>query len=97
MYKNVLLRHGESEWNKLNFFTGWSNIELTEQGKIEAIEAGKIPKGKEYSFDICFTSYLKRAIHTANLALDSLDEEYIPIVKSWKLNERHYGVITRFE
>ena len=91
--KLVLIRHGESEWNKLNSFTGWTDVELSEKGKTEATNAGKILKEKGFDFDICYTSYLKRAIHTLNRALESMDREWLPVYKSWKLNERHYGAL----
>ena len=93
MYKLVLVRHGESEWNKLNLFTGWTNVDLTENGINEAKQCGNVLKEDGFSFDICFTSYLKRAIHTANIVLEKLDEEYIPMIKDWHLNERHYGAL----
>ncbi len=91
MKKLVLVRHGESEWNKLNLFTGWMDVELSEKGVEEAKAAGQLLKSEGYDFDICYTSYLKRAIHTLNLALDEMDRAWLPVVKSWKLNERHYG------
>lgn len=89
----VLVRHGESEWNKLNLFTGWTDVELSEKGHEEAIEGGKVLKAEGYDFDICYTSYLKRAIHTLNHVLEEMDREWLPVVKSWKLNERHYGAL----
>ncbi|MBR0081871.1 MAG: 2,3-diphosphoglycerate-dependent phosphoglycerate mutase [Clostridia bacterium] len=91
--KLVLLRHGESEWNKLNLFTGWTDVELSEKGMQEAKQAGVVLKDAGYDFDICYTSYLKRAIHTLQFALDSMDRAWLPVVKSWKLNERHYGAL----
>lgn len=91
--KLVLVRHGESEWNKLNLFTGWTDVELSEKGHEEAIEGGKVLKAEGYDFDICYTSYLKRAIHTLNHVLEEMDREWLPVVKSWKLNERHYGAL----
>ena len=91
--KLVLLRHGESEWNKLNLFTGWTDVELSEKGMAEAKQAGVVLKEAGYDFDICYTSYLKRAIHTLQFALDSMDRAWLPVVKSWKLNERHYGAL----
>ena len=91
--KLVLIRHGESEWNKANLFTGWTDVELSEKGMNEAKEAGKVLKAEGYDFDVCYTSYLKRAIHTLNFALDSMDRAWLPIHKSWKLNERHYGAL----
>ncbi len=91
--KLVLLRHGESEWNKLNLFTGWTDVELSEKGMQEAKQAGVVLKDEGYDFDVCYTSYLKRAIHTLQFALDSMDRAWLPVVKSWKLNERHYGAL----
>ena len=93
MTKLVLIRHGESEWNKLNLFTGWTDVELSEKGVEEAKNGGKLLKEGGYSFDICYTSYLKRAIHTAWHVLDGVDEDYIPVIKDWHLNERHYGAL----
>ena len=93
MIKLVLLRHGESEWNKLNLFTGWTDVDLSEKGREEARRAGITLKQEGYDFDICYTSYLKRAIHTLNAALDEMDRAWLPVVKSWKLNERHYGAL----
>lgn len=92
-YKLVLVRHGESEWNKLNLFTGWTDVELSETGHEEAKKGGQLLKEAGFSFDICFTSYLKRAIHTANHILEEMDEEWIPMEKHWQLNERHYGAL----
>lgn len=92
-YKIVLIRHGESEWNKANLFTGWTDVDLSDTGREEARNGGKLLKEEGITFDICFTSVLKRAIHTANLVLDEMDEIYIPQIKSWKLNERHYGAL----
>ena len=91
--KLVLLRHGESEWNKLNLFTGWADVDLSDKGKEEAGQAGVILKNEGYDFDICYTSYLKRAIHTLNAVLDEMDRAWLPVIKSWKLNERHYGAL----
>ena len=91
--KLVLLRHGESEWNKLNLFTGWTDVDLTEKGREEAREAGRLLKQSGFDFDICYTSYLKRAIHTLNLALEQMDREWLPVYKTWLLNERHYGAL----
>ena len=93
MIKLVLLRHGESVWNKSNTFTGWTNVELSEKGIEEAKEAGRILKREGYTFDIAFTSVLKRAIETLNLALDEMDMKHIPVNESWRLNERHYGTL----
>ena len=92
-YKLVLIRHGESEWNKLNLFTGWTDVDLSEKGVEEAKNAGKILKEQGYSFDVAYTSYLKRAIHTLNNVLQSMDQEYIPVYKTWRLNEKHYGAL----
>jgi 2,3-bisphosphoglycerate-dependent phosphoglycerate mutase len=89
----VLLRHGESEWNRKNLFTGWADVELSETGKEEARYAGLLLKQKGFDFDICYTSYLKRAIDTLNLVLEQMDREWVPVIKSWKLNERHYGAL----
>lgn len=91
--KLVLLRHGESVWNKENLFTGWTDVELSEKGVEEAKTAGRLLKEAGYDFDICFTSYLKRAIHTLQFALDEMDRAWLPVEKSWKLNERHYGAL----
>lgn len=91
--KLVLIRHGESDWNKQNRFTGWTDVELSETGRQEATDAGKSLKDKGYDFDVCYTSYLKRAIHTLNNVLYELDREWLPVIKSWKLNERHYGAL----
>ena len=93
MHKLVLIRHGESEWNKLNLFTGWTDVELSERGREEAALAGDTLKAEGYDFDVCYTSYLKRAIHTLQIALDRMDRAWLPVVKSWKLNERHYGAL----
>lgn len=92
-YTLVLVRHGESEWNKLNLFTGWTDVDLSPKGHEEAISAGLLLKKDGYSFDVAFTSYLKRAIHTLNHILDGVDENYIPVYKAWQLNERHYGAL----
>jgi 2,3-bisphosphoglycerate-dependent phosphoglycerate mutase len=89
----VLLRHGESEWNKLNIFTGWTDVDLSDNGRLEAEKAGKLLKDEGLEFDACYTSYLKRAIHTLDIVLDEMDLEWLPVTKSWKLNERHYGAL----
>lgn len=89
--KLVLLRHGQSEWNKKNLFTGWQDIGLSPEGEIEAIQAGKILKKNNFKFDYAYTSVLKRAIHTLWLTLKELDQLWIPVKKTWRLNERHYG------
>jgi 2,3-bisphosphoglycerate-dependent phosphoglycerate mutase len=93
MHKLVLLRHGESEWNRANRFTGWTDVDLTDAGKAEAWDAGELLKREGYSFDIAYTSLLKRAIRTLWIALDAMDQMYLPIVHSWRLNERHYGAL----
>lgn len=91
MKKLVLLRHGESEWNKENRFTGWTDVDLSERGINEAREAGKVLRENGFFFDLAYTSYLKRAIKTLNLALEEMDQLWIPVKKSWRLNEKHYG------
>ncbi len=93
MYRVVLLRHGESTWNKENRFTGWTDVDLSEKGVEEGKKAGKVLKENGFTFDIAFTSVLKRAIKTLNLALEGLDLLWIPVIKSWRLNERHYGAL----
>ena len=93
MKRIVLIRHGESQWNMENRFTGWTNVDLTDKGKQEAFEAGKLLKAKGFHFDIAYTSYLKRAVKTLNNVLDAMDEDWIPVVKSWRLNEKHYGML----
>lgn len=93
MYKVVLLRHGESVWNKENLFTGWTDVGLSEKGAQEAIDGGREMKKQGYVFDIAFTSVLKRAIKTLWLALEELDQMWIPVHNSWRLNERHYGAL----
>jgi 2,3-bisphosphoglycerate-dependent phosphoglycerate mutase len=91
MYKLVLIRHGESEWNKENRFTGWKDIDLSDKGREEARAAGKLLKAEGFTFDEAFTSVLKRAIRTLWIILDEMDLMWIPETKSWLLNERHYG------
>lgn len=93
MHKLVLIRHGESEWNKENRFTGWTDVELSDKGQKEAHDAGKLLKQEGYEFDKAYTSVLKRANHTLDAVLEELDETEIPVEKSWKLNERHYGAL----
>src|SRR4051812_5518751 len=93
MHKLVLLRHGESVWNKENRFTGWTDVDLSEQGRTEARRAGELLRSGGYVFDQAFTSVLKRAIRTLWIALDELDLMWIPIEHSWRLNERHYGAL----
>jgi 2,3-bisphosphoglycerate-dependent phosphoglycerate mutase len=93
MKKLVLVRHGESTWNKENRFTGWTDVPLSEKGIEEAMEAGYILRKEGYLFDIAFTSVLKRAIRTLNIILEEMDLEWIPVIKDWRLNERHYGAL----
>ena len=93
MKKLVLLRHGESTWNRENRFTGWTDVDLTEQGRSEAAEAGRTLKREGYLFDLAHTSVLKRAIRTLWIALDEMDLMWIPEYRSWRLNERHYGAL----
>src|SRR5919198_1596059 len=93
MHKLVLLRHGESTWNQENRFTGWTDVDLSERGRIEAQEAGRLLAADGYRFDIVYTSVLKRAIRTAWIALDVMDLMWLPVVNSWRLNERHYGAL----
>ncbi|MCC8132354.1 MAG: 2,3-diphosphoglycerate-dependent phosphoglycerate mutase [Tannerellaceae bacterium] len=87
----VLLRHGESTWNKENHFTGWTDVDLTDKGVEEAIKAGNLLKEKGYVFDKAYTSYLKHAVKTLNVVLDRMDLDWIPVEKNWRLNEKHYG------
>jgi len=91
MYKIVLLRHGQSTWNLENRFTGWTDVDLTEQGVQEGLNGGKLLKEDGFTFDLAFTSVQKRAIKTLNLVLDVMDLDWIPVYKNWRLNERHYG------
>ncbi len=93
MHTLVLIRHGESEWNLENRFTGWTDVDLTEKGISEAKSAGRLLRESGFDFDLCYTSYLKRAIHTLNHVLDNMDRVWLPVQKSWKLNERHYGAL----
>jgi len=93
MHKVVLLRHGESVWNKENLFTGWTDVDLSEKGREEAKEAGRVLKEQGFLFDVAYTSLLKRAIRTLWIALDNLDLMWIPVVRDWRLNERHYGAL----
>lgn len=90
-HRIVLLRHGESQWNKENRFTGWVDVDLSEKGKLEAIEAGRLMKSEGLTFDRAYTSVLKRAIRTLGTVLDEMDLMWLPVRKSWRLNERHYG------
>ena len=93
MYKVVLLRHGESIWNKENLFTGWTDVDLSEKGREEAAQAGLMLKEQGYRFDLAYTSVLKRAIRTLWIALDQMDQMWIPVERDWRLNERHYGAL----
>jgi 2,3-bisphosphoglycerate-dependent phosphoglycerate mutase len=93
MHTVVLLRHGESTWNKENRFTGWTDVDLSDRGREEAAEAGRLLKEGGYVFDLAFTSVLTRAIRTLLITLDGLDQLWIPVTKSWRLNERHYGAL----
>jgi 2,3-bisphosphoglycerate-dependent phosphoglycerate mutase len=91
--KLVLCRHGESDWNLKNLFTGWTDVDLTEKGIAEAVDAGRLLNELGYDFDIAFTSVLKRAIRTLWLMLDEMDRMWIPVIRDWRLNERHYGAL----
>ena len=91
--KLVMIRHGQSQWNLENRFTGWKDVDLSEQGIEEAKKAGEQLKKDGFAFDIAYTSYQKRAIKTLNIVLEEIDELYIPVKKSWRLNERHYGAL----
>ncbi len=93
MGKLVLLRHGQSEWNLQNVFTGWQDPDITDQGRAEAIEGGAAMEAAGINVDVCFTSLLRRAITTANLALDAADRLWVPVYRHWRLNERHYGAL----
>ena len=93
MIKLVLLRHGESTWNKENLYTGWTDVDLSEKGTQEAKESGRLLKEGGYEFDLAYTSVLKRAIRTLWLALDEMDRLWLPVIKTWRLNERHYGAL----
>lgn len=93
MYKIVLMRHGESQWNLENRFTGWTDVDLTDLGRDQARKAGQLLKEQGYEFDIAFTSVLKRAIRTLWIAMDAMDAMYLPIHNNWRLNERHYGAL----
>jgi 2,3-bisphosphoglycerate-dependent phosphoglycerate mutase len=93
MYKLVLLRHGESTWNQENRYTGWTDVDLSEKGLQEAHEAGVVLREGGYTFDVAYTSVLKRAIHTLWIVLDEMDLAWIPVYRSWRLNERHYGAL----
>ena len=93
MKKIVLLRHGESTWNQENRFTGWTDVDLTEQGCAEAYRAGELMRQEGLTFNRAYTSFLKRAVKTLNIVLDVLDQDWIPVEKHWRLNEKHYGVL----
>ena len=93
MFRLVLLRHGESQWNLENRFTGWTDVDLTENGRREAQAAGELLRREGFAFDIAYTSLLRRAIRTLWIALDALDLMWMPVVHSWRLNERHYGAL----
>jgi len=91
--KLVFCRHGQSDWNLKNLFTGWTDVELTDKGRSEAAAAGQLLRELDFKFDIAYTSVLKRAIHTLWLMLDEMDRVWIPVVRDWRLNERHYGAL----
>ncbi|XBC40542.1 MAG: 2,3-diphosphoglycerate-dependent phosphoglycerate mutase [Buchnera aphidicola (Nurudea yanoniella)] len=93
IYKLILMRHGESQWNQLNRFTGWKDIDLSKTGVIEAIKCAKILKSNGFSFNYAYTSILKRSIHTLWTIIKYLDQSWIPVKKTWRLNERHYGAL----
>ncbi|MFN0094807.1 MAG: 2,3-diphosphoglycerate-dependent phosphoglycerate mutase [Dehalococcoidia bacterium] len=93
MHQLVLLRHGESDWNRENRFTGWTDVDLSAKGRTEAAEAGRLLRAEGFTFDLAYTSVLKRAIRTLTVALDELDLWWIPVERSWRLNERHYGAL----
>lgn len=93
MKRVVLIRHGQSTWNNENKFTGWTDVDLTELGKQEAANAGKLLKKEGFSFDKAYTSYLKRAVKTLNIVLDEMDLDWIPVEKTWRLNEKSYGML----
>lgn len=93
MYKLVLIRHGESQWNQENRFTGWQDVDLSEKGRAEALKGGNALKDKGFKFDVAYTSVLKRAIHTLDYVLNQVDQVWLPVHKEWRLNERHYGAL----
>jgi 2,3-bisphosphoglycerate-dependent phosphoglycerate mutase len=93
MYKVVLIRHGESVWNKENLFTGWADVDLSEKGREEAAQAGRVLKDEGFTFDFAFTSVLKRAIRTLWIAMDEMNLLWVPVERDWRLNERHYGAL----
>src|SRR6476619_5200354 len=92
-YTLILLRHGESDWNAKNLFTGWVDVDLSDKGRAEAVRSGELIKELERQPDVLYTSLLRRAINTANLALDAADRHWIPVHRDWRLNERHYGAL----
>jgi len=96
MPRLVLIRHGQSQWNLENRFTGWWDVNLSEKGVTEAVAAGELMKARGFDFDVCFTSLLTRAIKTLDLALEAMDRLWLPVHKDWRLNERHYGGLTGF-
>src|SRR6187431_2922062 len=91
--KLLLLRHGQSTWNLANLFTGWVDVDLSDQGRLEARDAGRLLKAEGIAFDVAFTSVLKRAIRTLWIALDEMDLMWLPVERTWRLNERHYGAL----
>ncbi len=93
MHKLVMMRHGQSQWNLENRFTGWVDVDLTDKGREEARKAGDLLRSEGYQFDLAYTSVLRRAIHTLWITLDAIDQDWLPVVKSWRLNERHYGAL----
>ncbi|MGO8719620.1 MAG: 2,3-diphosphoglycerate-dependent phosphoglycerate mutase [Acidobacteriaceae bacterium] len=93
MSKLVLLRHGESVWNKQNLFTGWTDVDLSEKGREEASDAGRLLMNEGFAFDVTFTSVLQRAIRTLWIVLDEMERMWVPVVRDWRLNERHYGAL----
>ncbi|MEK7276854.1 MAG: 2,3-bisphosphoglycerate-dependent phosphoglycerate mutase, partial [Chloroflexota bacterium] len=93
MHKLVLLRHGQSTWNLENRFTGWTDVDLTEQGRTEALTSGKLLREGGFTFDVAYTSVLRRAIKTLWLVLETMEQEWIPVYRAWQLNERHYGAL----
>ena len=93
MKRIVLLRHGESQWNRENRFTGWTDVDLSDRGRTEATEAGELLRNEGFRFGKAYTSYLKRAVKTLDLVLGALDQDWIEVAKSWRLNEKHYGAL----
>ena len=93
MKKIVLLRHGESVWNRENRFTGWTDVDLSEKGVAEAVKAGETLRKEGFHFGRAYTSYLKRAVKTLDVVLDRMDRDWIPVTKTWRLNEKHYGML----